>query len=489
VLIWAPLVAAAVALFVYAPSIAGGFIYDDGQNILRNPWIRDLGDLRAILRYEPSRPLLTLTWAIDYAAFGASAWHYHVVNVLVHAGNAALLASLFLWMAGRLNRPDARPVALLGACLFAASPMAAETVAYVSSRSSALVALFGLASLRVAASVLAGASRKRLIPAIALWLMALATKEEAAALPFVLLLLDYFFVAGQRLSEVKTRAWIHACFLGVLPFGLVARWFVTGTWLPPQATLPGLYLLTQWAAFPGYLLRLVIPFDPALFRGHPQATWPPAALTIGSGLLALAMGLVAWWRRRESPEWAFAVACLAAGLLPSSSIVSLNEMVVDHRAYFGSFGVVFALAVLLWRVGGLRLALLAIVLCAARSVGYEWVLGDPVRAWQDAVARAPSSPVALCALGESYAAKGDARAEAAFLQATRLDPANARYWANLGLYYSERGSRQLGGEGPTRRCHTRLPGPGAGLARQAGRGRSRVPGGARGRARVRASLR
>jgi protein O-mannosyl-transferase len=436
---WAPLIAAAVAVIVYAPSIWGGFVYDDGQTILRNPLIRDLGDWRAIFRYEPARPLLTLTWALNYALGGEAAWHYHLVNVLIHAGNAALLASLFQWMAERLHRPDARLVALLGACLFAANPMAAETVAYVSSRSSALVTLFCLASLRVTASVLTGAPRLRLLAGIALWLLGLAIKEEAAALPIVLLLVDYFFLAEQRAAELRRRVWIHASFLVLLPLGLLARFVVTGSWLPPQATQPGLYLLTQWAAFPVYFLRALIPFDPALFRQHPQATWPPDLLTAAWSLLTLVLGLVAWKRRRDQPEWSFAIACLAAGLLPSSSIVALNEMVVDHRAYFGSFGVVFALTLWLWKLGRMRLVLLAVALCAGRSLAAEWVIGDPVRAWEDAVRRAPQSPVALCALGESYAAEGDARAEAAFLAATRLDPGVSRYWANLGLYYSEHG--------------------------------------------------
>jgi Flp pilus assembly protein TadD len=45
----------------------------------------------------------------------------------------------------------------------------------------------------------------------------------------------------------------------------------------------------------------------------------------------------------------------------------------------------------------------------------------------------------LCALGESYAERGDPRAEALFLQATRLDPSNYRYWANLGVLYGDLG--------------------------------------------------
>ena len=52
-----PLVAAVVAFLVYAPSIAGDFVYDDGELILRNPSIRDLTAWRSIVGYEPARVL------------------------------------------------------------------------------------------------------------------------------------------------------------------------------------------------------------------------------------------------------------------------------------------------------------------------------------------------------------------------------------------------------------------------------------------------
>src|SRR5687768_12596466 len=147
-------VAAAVAFVVYLPSLRGGFLYDDQSVILDNRGIRDLGALGQVFRSDPARPVLSLTWALNYAAFGLEPWSYHLVNVAIHAGNAALAASLFVWMASRSGRAHPAPSALLGACLFAATPMAAETVAYVSSRSTALAALFMLASLRVAVTVL-----------------------------------------------------------------------------------------------------------------------------------------------------------------------------------------------------------------------------------------------------------------------------------------------------------------------------------------------
>ena len=99
-----PALAALVAIAVYAPSLAGGFLYDDIPILVGNRHIQDLGALGTVLRYEPARPLLGLTWALNYAAAGTTPWPYHAVNVLIHAGNAALVASLFAWAAARSGR-------------------------------------------------------------------------------------------------------------------------------------------------------------------------------------------------------------------------------------------------------------------------------------------------------------------------------------------------------------------------------------------------
>jgi len=434
-----PLLAALLALAAYAPSLGGGFLYDDIHVVVDNRRIRDLGAMGTVLRYEPARPVLNLTWALNYAAGGLAPWTYHLVNVAIHAGNAALVASLFLWMARRSPRRETPGAALFAAGLFAVTPMAAETVAYVSSRSTALAALFGLGSLRLATRVLTQPSARHVAGALFLFALALGTKEEAAAIPLLLLLLDYFFVAGQRVAEMRRRLTVHAAFLALPLVGLVARRAATGAWLPAPAADRGLYLLTQVAAYPVYLLRWLLPFDPAFFREHPLAGWPPSAVTLAWIALfaAIAVSAVAW--RRRWPEWSFAVAWMGAALLPSSSIVPLAEMVVDHRAYLGGAGLLFWLGGVLWRRGGASLAVIVLTVLAARAWHYEWVLGDPVRAWEDATRREPASADAHRALADAYAGRGDPRAMVALTTAVRLEPRDARSWANLGVLYAQSG--------------------------------------------------
>lgn len=434
----APLVAAAVALLVHLPSLGGGFIYDDVPTVLDNRSIRDLGQLGSVLRYEPSRPLLSLTWAVNYAVAGPTPWPYHLVNILIHAANAALVASLFLWMAARC-RPRPSVAALWGACLFAATPMAAETVGYVASRSTALASLLGLASLRLAVSCLEASSPRRLAAALAIFVLALATKEEAVCIPLLLLLLDYFFVAAQRASAVARRWPVHAPFLALPILGLLGRRAATGAWLPPAALDPARYAATQVAAFSGYFLRALFPIDPAFYRGQPAAPWPPDAATLLGWAATLTLIAAAVYGRRRWPDWSLAVAWLAAGLLPSSSIVPLKEMVVDHRAYLGSAGVQFAVGGLLARSVNAWPAVSLVALLGLRAVQYERVLADPVQAWQDAVRRAPRAPEARLALGEAYAVSGDPRAEQEFRHAVVLDRHSAMAWTNLGAFFVETG--------------------------------------------------
>ena len=76
---------------------------------------------------------------------------------------------------------------------------------------------------------------------------------------------------------------------------------------------------------------------------------------------------------------------------------------------------------------------------AARSWHYQRVLADPVRAWEEAVRRAPGSPDAWRALAEAYGQRGDPRAEAALRQSVAVGPDDARGWANLAVRYVETG--------------------------------------------------
>lgn len=82
----------------YAGSLGAPFVYDDTLAIPENPTIRQFWPLTAILLPQAEggltvsgRPILNLSFAINYAISGTEVWSYHVFNLLVHAGSALLL--------------------------------------------------------------------------------------------------------------------------------------------------------------------------------------------------------------------------------------------------------------------------------------------------------------------------------------------------------------------------------------------------------------
>ena len=86
-------------------------------------------------------PLTVLSLAIDFSFHGQNAFPYHLVNLLFHLANVALV---FWFIYLLLKRVEA---AFIVALFFAIHPMHVESVAWISERKDVLYTFFFLASL------------------------------------------------------------------------------------------------------------------------------------------------------------------------------------------------------------------------------------------------------------------------------------------------------------------------------------------------------
>ena len=75
------------ALAAYSNTLRAPFVYDDKPSILENSTLHQLGTALS----PPGggitvdgRPLLNLTFAVNYALGGLNPWGYHALNLLVH---------------------------------------------------------------------------------------------------------------------------------------------------------------------------------------------------------------------------------------------------------------------------------------------------------------------------------------------------------------------------------------------------------------------
>jgi len=155
------LIVTLLILLAYSNSFQNSFQYDDFHVILKNPAIKDPANypqfflnpqLGSGLVKETSgyRPLLMLSFALNYSLGGLEVFGYHLFNFILHTLCAFLvffITLLFLRITPdeeRFNPTRNQLTALFAASVFALHPVQTESVTYIVGRSNLLTAFFFL---------------------------------------------------------------------------------------------------------------------------------------------------------------------------------------------------------------------------------------------------------------------------------------------------------------------------------------------------------
>jgi hypothetical protein len=185
------LLLALVTLVVFLHAGRFGFVnYDDPDYVTENNFVKNglnWTDIRwAFTTFHASNwhPLTWLSLMTDCTLFGPNAGAMHLVNVLFHAVNAALLFIL-LWRLTQKIWPSA-----FVAALFAWHPLHVESVAWISERKDVLSTFFALLSLLSYAGFVMENRRRGWWLALFFFALALLAKPMVVTLPFLLQLLD-----------------------------------------------------------------------------------------------------------------------------------------------------------------------------------------------------------------------------------------------------------------------------------------------------------
>lgn len=443
------LVAGAFAL--YSPSLNAPFVYDSA-NISNGSLVQitSLGELDRVLSTEGvPRRIGLASFALNFYLHELRPFGYHVVNVLLHAMNAFLfywLACAILEATLSIRAPNRTGlVALAAAWLWMIHPIQTQAVSYVYQRFTVLASSFFLLSLGcwVAArrrSDSVSVRRRVALYAVSLSsaLLALGTKEIAATLPLMVLVLEIgvfrdppftwrkrdLLLAGLCLAAglVIAAVYLGPNFVSMMANEYSRRGFTLYERLLTESRVVIYYLSLILFPHPS---RITLDYDFPLSTG---LVTPPTTLAALGGIATL-MG-IAFARARAHPLYFLAVLWFFGNLVVESTVVPL-DLVYEHRVYLPSMMVVLALAAAL--LGGpaspRRWKLTGGIFLLVASVSSYWtyqrnvVWSDPVALWEDNVRKSPAKARVHANLGSAYLASGrPAEAQAAFERAIELEP-------------------------------------------------------------------
>ena len=275
------------------------------------------------------RPLVQLSFFVNYLVAGTAAFGYHLTNVLLHLLNAWLV-----WRLARLVLVE-RWSSLLAALVFAAQASQADSVTWISGRTELIATAFylGAAILHI---------QERPWRAGTLFALALLSKESAASFPIVALLLDRFVAATPRrrwgccvgysivlVAYLLLRRWLTQDFaLGVVGGGLLAHWQVTAmaAWLAHQLGEASRYVLAP-LPLPGPAAGAAVVLLSAAFlwlapdRTARRRVW----LSVGWSVATL-LPYLTWFMFQAryvylpSVGWALLLASAAAAVQPRAAV-------------------------------------------------------------------------------------------------------------------------------------------------------------------------
>jgi len=456
--------------------------FDDHTYLKDNPFFRDGSTFEymkdftefvtrpARIGSDPDYAVNAVLRPVAYASFRMN-YHwdefnphwYRLINVAIHAVNAILVYLLVTVLlrqsrlALRLQPGSVLFIAATAALLFAAHPLATESVTYIIQRFTSLVVMLSLLCLCLYFASFSLQSRWARLTlrglAAVMLLLAMQTKESAFMIPLVAVLLDWLMI-GSRLRTAAVRGIPLLLCMPVIPvlvfmtaaaqrggFDFNAAMNIVNSRDAPLNHWD--YFVTELTVITHYLRQMFWPMGMNL-----DPEWPIyGSLFQGPVLLALAvlsgMVLTAWglFRRfREDPRFVLSFACLGWFFITisvSSALTPLPDLVAEHRSYLPSIGIFILVACLLdWlrcsssgaRARLLRVGIPVFTLLCVGALSWKTCIRNNVwrtreSLWEDTVAKSPGKYRTWGNLGAAYSDAGkNEKAVHCFREALKVEP-------------------------------------------------------------------
>jgi len=203
----------AITLLIYWPILNNAFLSDDYDSLYRI-----IIEKRIIIK-EFLRPLIDLSFYLNYSVSGLNSSSYYIFNLAIHILNAYLVYKVSY--SYKIFEPSEQHLfALISTFFFLLYPFHSESIVWLTGRLSSIASLFGLLVLNICLNSKINLGKGVLC--IILYFAGLLAYESILLLPFILLILIW-----KRLSRAEFRFLVISSLLLII-FYLMIRYFLSG---------------------------------------------------------------------------------------------------------------------------------------------------------------------------------------------------------------------------------------------------------------------
>lgn len=424
---------------IYSNSLDNGFHFDDKHHIIDNKYLRSLNNIPLFFvdintfsgtyQTDHYRPLILISYTINYYFNRLNPVGYHLVNLLFHVGTAF---SVFLIVQAMLNR-KAFFAAMASGLIFAVHPFNSEGVNYITARSSVMSTFFYLLSFycwvryrghgargtehgsQPSTSISTFTSAYFYIASLLAYLLGLLTKETLITLPIILWLYDLYFPRVSSSGKKNFLLYTPYILFVSVPYILLKKYFA-GTLLLSGKPVRGYYmnLLMETKVLVKYLYLLFFPvnlsIDHPIFEVTSILDWKVLGSIL---LLMIVIGLSLYLSRNNNYEWrivSFFILWFFITMLPTT-IIPLNAPLQENRGYLAGVGFSIFLGMAISRSAmnskyrkafTSSILILIIVLYSLITFDRNSVWKEDFTLWLDASEKLPMSWRAHYSLGNAY---------------------------------------------------------------------------------------
>jgi Flp pilus assembly protein TadD len=478
-----------VTLALHYPAFHAPMYIDSVYQLESKEHIFASGDLFKVLQIASPRPVAMTSFYVNYLIWGMNPFYFRIVNAVIFALTALMATVGFILIleiagpSGSANATRKQIVGLFLGLIFLVHPIQTYFVDYIWQRVGLLCCFFYISALAVYVAVRAGRIPYKVAGyalCVALFCLALASKEKAVTLPVALVLAEIaFFWDGWKsllkrmgvfvlillpllamLSLVERPHAVGGQALGIL--GTIAKYYEESGLTLTQAVISQCRVLFTYLA----LIVAPVPSNVQFSTAHVIFSSPlessAIAASVFGAIAILAAGIV---MIRKRPLTGFGLLFFLVNLAPESFLVP-KYLFFAYRANLPMFGLLLILGdvlLALWAraellnlrkshlatVAGLA-AVIVIAALSAVTVSKSRLWQDPVAFWKDIVDGLPpykgnvEKRITVDALdGLGVALKRQAKhAEAVtlFRRALEIDGLYAPSYVNLAATYMELGN-------------------------------------------------